>query len=112
MVTWAERGKVSEPTIRAVLTRDFERMPQEVALAVRFTEASLARELEADELREQIRAKWGDRAIITLAYAITAGQLFPTLKYALGFGRSCSLVQVGDELVQVRHEAPKILQAI
>lgn len=112
MVTWAERAKVPEQIIRAVLTRDFASMPADVELVVRFAEAALARDIEADELREKIRSKWGDRAVISLAFAITAGQIFPTVKYALGYGHACTLVRVGNELVRVPHDVPKMLQAI
>jgi hypothetical protein len=112
MATWAGRAKVPEQIIRAVLTRNFDKMPADIELVVRFAEASLARDLEADELREKIRSKWGDRAVITLAFAITAGQIFPTVKYALGYGRTCSLVRVGDELVRVSHDMPNMLQAL
>jgi hypothetical protein len=110
--TWAERAKVPDQIIRAVLTRDFNKMPADIELVARFAEAVLARDLEADEFRERIRSKWGDRAVISLAFAITAGQIFPTVKYALGFGHACTLVRVGNELVRVSHNVPKILQAI
>lgn len=112
MATWAERAKVPDQIIRAVVTRDFDKMPADVELVVRFAEAVLARDLEADELREKIRSKWGDRAVITLAFAISAGQIFPTVKYALGYGHTCALVRVGNELVRVSHDVPKVLQAI
>lgn len=112
MVTWAQRAKVPEQIIRAVLTRDFAKMPADVELAVRFSEAALARDLEADELRERIRARWGNRAVITMAFALAAGQIYPTVKFALGYGHACTLVRVGDELVRVPHEVPRMLQAI
>ena len=109
---WAEKAGVPAATIRAILTRDFDRMPADVALAVRFTNAALNRDLEADAMRERIRVKWGDKGVISAAFAITGGQIFPTLKYALGYGHACGLVSVGDELVRVSHEPSKMLQAI
>ena len=112
MVTWAEEARVCATVIHAVLTRDHEFMSDDVRLAVKFVEASLARDLEADALRERIRAKWGDNAVITMAFAITAGQIFPTLKYALGFGHACTLVKVAGKSVQVSRDVPKILQEI
>jgi len=112
VTNWAQKSGVPEEIIRAVLTRDFSKMPADVELTVRFTEAVLAKSLEADELRERIRKQWGNRAVITLALAITAGQMYPTVKYALGYGHACTLVRVGNELVRVPHEMPKMLQAI
>jgi hypothetical protein len=87
-------------------------MPAEVALGLRFAEAALARDLTADSLREQIRQKWGDKAVISAAFAITTGQIYPTLKYALGFGHACTLVNVNGEPVRLSHEPSKMLQAI
>ncbi|HWR14201.1 MAG TPA: hypothetical protein VN577_05205 [Terriglobales bacterium] len=112
VVTWAERAGVAPTTIHAVLTKDWDAMTYDVQLVVKFIEAALARSLEADVLREEIRQKWGDRAVITLAYAATAGQIYPTLKYALGFGHECTLIKVAGKDVRVSHELPKILQAI
>ncbi len=112
VTNWAQKAGMPEQIIRAVLTRDFTKMPADVELTVRFTEAVLARNLEADELREGIRKQWGNRAVITLALAITAGQMYPTVKYALGYGHACTLVRVGNELVRVPHEMPKMLHAI
>src|SRR5262249_41552246 len=63
VVGWAEKAGVPTATLRAILTRDFDRMPADVALGVRFTETSLARDLAADSLREQIRSRFGDKAI-------------------------------------------------
>lgn len=109
---WAEKAGVPPATIRAILTRNFDRMPSDVALGIHFAEASLARNVEVDALRERIRAIWGDKAVITAAFAITAGQIFPTVKYALGYGHACTLVNVSGEPVRVSHEPSKMLQAI
>ncbi len=112
VVGWAEKAKVPPAIIRAVLTRDFDRMPADIATVVRFTEAVLARDLAADPLREQIRQKWGDKAVITMAFAITTGQIFPLIKYGLGYGHACSIVNVAGAPVRVSYEMPKSLQAL
>lgn len=71
-------------------------------LGVRFARAVLAHDPAADELREIIARRWGPRAVVSLAFAITASRLFPTLKYALGHGKACQRVEVAGELVVPR----------
>ena len=82
-------------------------------LGVRFARAVLAHDPAADELREIIARRWGQRAVVSLAFAITASRLFPTLKYALGHGKACQRVEVAGELVVPRRarELP-VLQAM
>jgi len=52
-------------------------------------------------LRGEIVARWGGPAAITLAFAITAGRIYPTVKYALGHGHACRRVRVGGADIAV-----------
>src|SRR5262249_33899718 len=58
-IDMAQRGGVDPAVSRAIVTRDFTAMPTEVALAVRFTEATLRRAPEADELRDEVVRQFG-----------------------------------------------------
>lgn len=49
---------------------------------------SYAREASADAFREEIERRWGPRAVVSLAFAMTLARVYPTLKYALGHGRA------------------------
>lgn len=95
MVTMAEREGVPADTLRAVLRGDDAALDDDVLLSVRFARASLARDPAADGLREQVLARWGKRGLVSLAFGLVASRVFPTLKYALGHGRTCSRVIVG-----------------
>lgn len=95
-----ERG-VPPEVLQAVLSNDLTRMPDDVRLGVLFARAVLAHAPEADALREQIVARWGPRAALSLAFAMNAGRLYPTMKYAMGHGKACLRVQVGDLPVAV-----------
>ena len=90
---------IAPAVLRAIIAGDIAAMPPEVALTYRFAEASLAHDPVADELREEIRILWGDQGIVTLALAILSGRVYPTVKYALGFGQACQRVMIGDESV-------------
>jgi hypothetical protein len=99
--TMAEREGIDPDVLRAVLEGDESAMPPDVALVYRFARATLAHDPEADGFREEILRKWGERGLISLAFAITASRLFPTVKYALGHGRACARVKVGGTVVDV-----------
>ncbi len=96
-VDMAERAGVDPAVLRAIVARDFAAMPYEVALAARFAEASLRHAPEADDLREEVVRRFGKRGLVSLAFAMTAARIYPTLKYALGHGRSCTRLTVGGE---------------
>jgi hypothetical protein len=102
-VTMAERAGVSPEVLRAVLADDPSAMPPDAALAWRFTRATLAHDAAADDYREVIVERWGRRAVVSLAFAITAARIYPTVKYALGHGKACMRVVVGGTPVRLDH---------
>ena len=65
-------------------------MPEDVALAWEFTRATLAHDPSADDYRGEIVRRWGPRAVVTLAFAITTARMYPTVRYAMGHGQICS----------------------
>jgi len=102
-VQMAERAGISAAVLRAVLTDNPDAMPPDVALAWRFTRATLAHDPAADEDREVIVRRWGRLGLISLAFAITAGRIYPTVKYALGHGKACMRVVVAGTPVALDH---------
>ena len=99
----AERTGVSPAVLRAVLADNPEAMPPDVRLVWNFTRATLAHDAAADEYREAIVKRWGGRALVSLAFAITAARIYPTVKYALGHGEACRRVVVGGTPVMFDH---------
>jgi hypothetical protein len=57
----------------------------------------------ADAYREAIVKCWGRRALVSLAFAITAARIYPTVKYALGHGKACMRVVVGGTPAMFDH---------
>ena len=102
-VTMAERAGVSPEVLRAVLTDNPEAMQPDVALVWKFTRATLAHDAAADEYREAIVQRWGRLALVSLAFAITAARIYPTVKYALGHGKACMRIVVGGTPVLLDH---------
>jgi hypothetical protein len=102
-VTMAERAGVKPSVLRALLSDNSEAMPPDVALVWKFTRATLAHDAAADEYREAILKKWGQLALVSLAFSITAARMYPTVKYALGHGKACMRVVVSGTPMNFDH---------
>lgn len=97
VVTLALADGVAPRAISSILTE--HGMADEVRLGVRFARTVLAHSPEADDIRDEIVRRWGPRALVSVAFAITAARFFPTLKYAMGYGKACQRVVVAGETI-------------
>jgi hypothetical protein len=102
-VQMAEAAGVDARVLRAILSDDAAAMPDEVALAWRFTRAALDHDPAVDEYRQEIERRWGRRAVISLAFAMVASRTYPTVKYAMGHGKTCQRVVVGGAPITFDH---------
>jgi hypothetical protein len=101
-VDMAAKGGARPAVIRAILAGDVAAMGETAALAYRFAQASLDRDIEAaDPLRDDIVRRWGQKALVAIALSLTTARMYPTLKYALGHGKACSKVVVGGESASI-----------
>jgi len=103
VVRMAEEARVPAATLRAILMGEQSGMTEDVRLAWRFAHAVLVHATETDTLRAQIASRWGARAPISLALAIAGNRIFPTVKYAMGHGRTCQRVHVAGADLQLRN---------
>ena len=103
-VAMAEQQGVRPEVLRAILKDDVAAMSDDAALAWRFTKAVLAHDPAADDYRAVIQERWGRRAIVTLAFAITTARIYPTVKYAMGHGKACTRIVVGGTPVAMGRE--------
>jgi len=101
-VTMALREGVPGATIAKILRGDEAEMTEPTRLGARFARAVLARDAAADELREEIVRRWGPRAVISLALALVATQMYPTFKYALGYGHACQRIDIEGRIITPR----------
>lgn len=96
----ARANGVAPEVLRAILAGDLAAMGPEAALAYRFATSSLARDMEAaDPLRNEILRRWGRKGLVAIALSLTTARMYPTLKYALGHGKTCSRVVVDGTAV-------------
>ena len=92
--TMAERDGQSPEMIEAVLSERLDTLSDDVRLSVDFSKAVIARDPAADALRQRVVERFGRLGLVSLAFAILSSRLYPTLKYALGYGHACSVVHV------------------
>jgi hypothetical protein len=95
-VRFGEMDGIPAATLKAIIEGDEHAMPPEALLGWRFARAVLAHSPEADRLRDEIVRRWGERAVISLALGIAAARAFPTVKYAMGHGKACTRIHVGN----------------
>ncbi len=94
-VDLAAKAGVKPEVIRAILAGDTAAMGESAALGYRFAKAVLARDMEeADPLRDEILKRWGKAGLIDISLSLTTARMYPTLKYGLGHGKTCSRVMV------------------
>lgn len=98
-VRMADRAGVSAADLRAIIAGDVGRMSAEASLGYRFGKALLARREDLDDLREEIVARWGRKALAAISIGIVTARTFPALKHALGYGQACQLVEIDGDMV-------------
>ena len=104
VVDMAAAEGVAPQVLRAILAGNTAEMGEVAALGWRFARASLARDLASvDPLRDEVVRRWGQAGLVAVSLSLTAARMYPTLKYALGYGRTCSKVTVAGIATPVVH---------
>ncbi|MFT3693712.1 MAG: hypothetical protein QM831_11265 [Kofleriaceae bacterium] len=100
VVLMAERAGIPAREISAIVRGDLSEMSDDARLGYQFAQTALAHG-EIDPLHDEVVRKWGKRAVVTLAFGLTVARMYPTMKYALGYGKTCQRVTVGGEVIPV-----------
>ncbi len=93
-VNLALAAGVDRALLRAVLDSQPAALPADLAAVYRFAEAVAAASGAEGELRPALVERWGERGVVELAIAIAVARFFPEVKRALGYARSCRLVEI------------------
>lgn len=73
-VNFALKDGVAPEILRGLIARKFDAVPGEVATAFKFGEAVSAGKV-ADEWRDDIRKRWGDKGVAELAFTVAVARL-------------------------------------
>lgn len=92
-VNEARRAGLDAGVIRAAAEARADDLPESLGEVFRYCTSVAGRE-DDPELREKLRARYGEEGLIELAYAIAASRIYPTVKRALGYATSCSKVKI------------------
>ncbi|MEM7135672.1 MAG: hypothetical protein AAF500_03785 [Myxococcota bacterium] len=99
VTTMAERAGVPASVIRGALRGEYDNLSGDVQLSLVFVDAVLDHDVAADDLRSRVVERFGERGLVSLAFAMLSVRLYPTLKYTLGYGHTCTVVRVAGEAV-------------
>jgi hypothetical protein len=103
LVSMAIADGLDAKLLAPIIANDEAAMTETVKLGVRFARAAIAHDIAADELRDEIVKRWGKKALVSVAFAMTCARIYPTLKYALGHGKTCQRVMIDGKPVAVVH---------
>lgn len=76
----------------------------DVGLGFRFSQAAIANDSGLGKLRDEIEIRFGAAAVTAASIAASSGRIYPVLKRGLGFGQSCSTVDIDNETIRVLHD--------
>lgn len=92
---FAMQDGMNADVLRALAMRKLDSVPADTALGFSYGEA-IAQGVMADEMRDQIRAKWGEKGLIELAFAIATARFYPAIKRGMGYAHTCERVVIQD----------------
>ena len=103
-VNLALKDGVAPDVLRSLAVRRLDKVPAPAALAFKYGDA-IAKGVMADEMRDQIRAKWGEKGLIELAFVIATARFHPAVKRGMGYGHTCERVVVEDRVTMTAKAA-------
>jgi len=92
-VNLARQQGVSTNLIQVVLDRRFGDLTDDIGDVCAFTK-SVVEGSDDETLREKLRTRFGDLALIELSFAIASARIPPTVKRSLGYAKSCRVVEI------------------
>lgn len=93
-VNLARALSVNPKLLQAALDHRPDLLPAPMALAWRFGQAVAANDPAMEDMRLELEQLCGRPAMIELSFHLAVSRFYPTVKRAMGYAASCSLVQV------------------
>jgi hypothetical protein len=105
VVDMALEAKVSPLAIAALLRGELDEAGEDASLGFRYGTAVAKNEPEAVTLAEEAERRYGKRGLVSLAFAVAASRVYPTLKRGLGHGAACTRITVSNDTIDVKRAA-------
>jgi hypothetical protein len=104
VVNMALEAGVAPAIVRAIVARDLAKLSVDARLGLTLADAVLTH-ASTDVPRSEALQRYGEKGLVTLAYAIASTRTYPTLKRALGHAHTCERLRVGGEIVPAARAA-------
>jgi alkylhydroperoxidase family enzyme len=104
-VNMALKDGMPREKIEAMLRGDIDAAGVDAALGWRYGMAVATNAVNVLAEVEQARLRFGERGLVTLAFAVASVRVYPTLKRALGHGAACTKIVVSDREIAVKRAA-------
>lgn len=96
IVDMATRSGVDPQSLKAAVAAH-GKTDDTVGLGYRFALAAIHDTEDADALRDEIRGRFGEEAVIAASFASALGRVYPVLKRGLGHGKTCQALRFGKD---------------
>lgn len=104
-IDMARKDGMAAEKLAALVRGDIETAGPDAALGYRYGMAVATNSDKVIDLVEQVRNRYGERGLVSLAYSVTTARMYPTLKRAMGHGAVCAKLTVSNETIPVRRAA-------
>lgn len=91
-IDMAEEAGVARADLAAMLTGPANKVPEEMALAARYAQATIDNDPDLTAIIADCETRWGRRGVAGLSAAAVSGLLYPVFKRGLGYGNVCEPV--------------------
>ena len=91
-VNMALEDSVPAPEIQSALADRLDELPPDRREGFEFG-SRISRGDQAEQIREALRARYGERGLIEASMAAAGAQFFPVLKRGMGFAQACALTR-------------------
>jgi hypothetical protein len=102
-IAMAAEAGVRHGDIAAMLAGPAERVPDDMALAARYAQATIDNAPELAEIIGECERRWGRRGLAGLAAAMVSGIFYPLFKRGFGYGNVCEPV-----IAELKAEAKRL----
>lgn len=105
VVSMALQAGVAPSTIAALLRGDLEAAGKDAELGFRYGVAVAQNTADTVSISDAVEQRFGKQGLVTLAFAVAFGRVYPTVKRGLGHGAACAKIKVADETIVLRQAA-------